>query len=100
MRIHKSVLLGEAIEALNLKEGMVVVDATLGSGGHSREILERIGKSGKLIAIDQDQEAIEDFQKLEGDNLQVSLVKDNFSNMDLIIIIFIFLRKLIRIFSF
>ena len=85
MRIHKSVLLGEAIEALELKEGAIVVDATLGSGGHSQEILKRIGEKGRLIAIDQDQKAVEDFRKLEGDNLRVSLVKDNFSNLDLIL---------------
>ena len=42
MRKHKSVLLGETIEALNLKEGMTVVDATLGAGGHSREILKKL----------------------------------------------------------
>jgi len=82
MRIHKPVLLGEVIKELNLKEGMVVVDATLGSGGHSQEILQRIGKTGKLIAIDQDQEAISDFRKSKGDDLRVSLVKDNFSNLD------------------
>ena len=84
MRIHKSVLLGEAIEALELKEGMLVVDATLGSGGHSREILKRIGEKGKLIAIDEDQEAVDDFRKSQGDDLRISLVKDNFSNLDLI----------------
>jgi len=85
MRIHKSVLLGEAIEALEIKEGNVVVDATLGSGGHSQEILQRIRKTGKLIAIDQDQEAVDDFRKSKGDDLRVSLVKDNFSNLDLIL---------------
>ncbi len=82
MRKHKSVLLGETIEALNLKEGMTVVDATLGAGGHSREILKKIGESGKLIVIDQDQEAIDDFKKSVAGDLRVSLVKDNFSNLD------------------
>lgn len=85
MRIHKAVLLGEAIENLNLEEGAVVVDATLGAGGHSREILKRIGENGKLIAIDQDRGAIEDFRKSIGDDLRVSLVKDNFSNLDSIL---------------
>ena len=52
MSIHKPVLLKEVIEGLNLQEGAVVVDATLGGGSHSRAILEKIGKQGKLIAID------------------------------------------------
>jgi len=82
MRIHKAVLLGKAIENLNLKEGSVVVDATLGAGGHSREILKRIGESGKLIVIDQDQEAIDDFKKSVAGDLRVSLVKDNFSSLE------------------
>lgn len=65
MTIHKSVLLDETIEALNLKEGMIVVDATLGGGGHSREILKKIGDDGKLIAFDWDEEAIERFTNVE-----------------------------------
>ena len=85
MRIHKSVLLGEAIEALELKAGDVVVDATLGSGGHSQEILKKIGEKGRLIAIDEDREAVEDFRKLKENDLRVNLVKDNFSNLDLIL---------------
>jgi len=81
MSIHKSVLLEESIKALNLKNGDVVVDATLGGGGHSREILKIIRKTGKLIAVDQDRNAINSFSKeikSKPDNLV--LVKDNFSN--------------------
>ena len=58
------------------------MDATLGGGGHASEILKMIGKSGKLIAIDQDSEAIANFQKQlpsEVDNVLVA--KDNFSNL-------------------
>lgn len=82
MANHKPVLLKESIKGLNLKEGSIVVDATLGGGGHSSEILNTIGKSGKLIAIDQDSEAIERFKSQfppEVDNL--FLVKDNFANL-------------------
>jgi len=82
MTIHKSVLLKETIDGLNLKEGSVVVDATLGGGGHSLEILGKIGDTGKLVAIDQDAEAIENFKKefrSKEDNLV--LAKDNFSNL-------------------
>ena len=53
MYIHKSVLLNEAIENLNIKEDGIYVDATLGGGGHSKEILKRIPK-GHLYCFDQD----------------------------------------------
>jgi 16S rRNA (cytosine1402-N4)-methyltransferase len=64
--IHKPVLLGEAIENLNLKPGMTVIDGTLGAGGHALAILEKILPGGKLIAIDWDKKAIEEFQKRKG----------------------------------
>lgn len=69
--IHKSVLLNEAIEYLNIKEDSVVVDCTLGYGGHSSEILKRI-KSGKLICFDQDKSAI------EYSNLRLSKISNNY----------------------
>lgn len=53
---HEPVLLNECLEFLNLKEGSVVVDATLGLGGHSSEILKRIGKNGFLYAFEKDEE--------------------------------------------
>jgi 16S rRNA (cytosine1402-N4)-methyltransferase len=85
MTIHKTVLLNETIEALNLKEGMVVVDATLGGGGHTLQVLEKIGKDGKLIAFDQDLDAINRFKKrIEDGNVgksgkDVVLFQNNFS---------------------
>lgn len=86
MTIHKPVLFKETIENLNLKSGDVVIDATLGGGGHSREVLKKIGKSGKLIAIDQDKKAIERFSCSNKDskNKKIGnafLVHDNFSNL-------------------
>lgn len=72
MTVHKPVLLKEAIELLNLKENSVVVDATLGGGGHSREILKRIGTKGILIAFDLDSRAIESFAKFPSSNFQFS----------------------------
>ena len=54
---HKSVLLDECIEALNIRPDGIYVDGTLGLGGHSLEIVRRLGK-GRLIAIDQDETAI------------------------------------------
>ncbi len=56
---HISVLLNECIEALAIKENGVYVDCTFGRGGHSTEILKRLGEEGRLIAIDQDPTAIE-----------------------------------------
>jgi 16S rRNA (cytosine1402-N4)-methyltransferase len=87
MTIHKPVLLKESIEGLNLKNGDMVVDATLGGGGHGLEMLKKILPDGKLIAIDQDQKAINDFRdKLESLRLKpkkenIVLVHDNFRNI-------------------
>jgi len=61
--IHKSVLPEEVIENMNLKPGMTVVDGTLGAGGHSAAILEKILPGGKLISIDWDSRAVESFKK-------------------------------------
>ena len=56
---HIPALLQACIEGLNIKPDGVYVDVTFGGGGHSREILTRLGKNGKLIAFDQDEDAIE-----------------------------------------
>jgi 16S rRNA (cytosine1402-N4)-methyltransferase len=57
--LHIPVLLEESLEYLNLRPGAVVVDATLGLGGHSAEIAKRLGPTGRLIAFDRDVEAME-----------------------------------------
>ncbi len=74
---HTSVLLHESIEALNVKPDGVYVDATFGGGGHSREILKRLGKRGKLIAFDQDEDAL----KNAPEDKRLVLVCSNFSEM-------------------
>jgi 16S rRNA (cytosine1402-N4)-methyltransferase len=56
--LHIPVLLEESLEYLNLRPGAVVVDATLGLGGHSAEIAKRLGPTGRLIAFDRDEEAM------------------------------------------
>jgi 16S rRNA (cytosine1402-N4)-methyltransferase len=58
-KLHVPVLLQEVIGNLNLKPGQTIVDATLGTGGHSQEILKMITPGGRLIAIDRDQDALE-----------------------------------------
>ncbi|MFA5926513.1 MAG: 16S rRNA (cytosine(1402)-N(4))-methyltransferase RsmH [Parcubacteria group bacterium] len=62
--VHEPVLLGEAIGNLNIKPGDTVVDGTLGAGGHSGEILKKILPNGRLISIDRDEKAIENFRKI------------------------------------
>jgi len=82
--IHKPVLLGEAIESLNLKKGSVVVDGTLGAGGHAIEILKKILPGGKLIAVDWDAEAIENFKEIISKKELIG-VSDNYANLKSII---------------
>lgn len=55
---HNPVLLKETVDGLNINPAGVYVDVTFGGGGHSREILRRLGPSGKLFAFDQDQDAL------------------------------------------
>lgn len=78
---HKSVLLKEAIEGLNIKEDGIYVDATLGRAGHSSEILKRL-KNGKLYCFDQDKEAIDySFKKLASISSNFEIIYSNFKNM-------------------
>lgn len=58
MEYHKPVLLKETVDGLNIKEDGVYVDVTFGGGGHSKEILHRLGEKGKLFAFDQDLDAL------------------------------------------
>ncbi|GAB5565595.1 MAG: 16S rRNA (cytosine(1402)-N(4))-methyltransferase RsmH [Winogradskyella sp.] len=58
MDYHNAVLLKETVDGLNIKPDGVYVDVTFGGGGHSREILSRLGVQGKLFAFDQDKDAL------------------------------------------
>lgn len=60
---HRSVLLEEAVDGLKVEPGDVVVDATLGGGGHTREMLQRVLPEGQVIAFDADQSALEHFRE-------------------------------------
>jgi len=77
--LHKPVFLEEAVDALNISSGGTYVDATFGRGGHSVEILSRLGLDGKLIAIDKDPEAIEHAKALNDKRL--SLHHGSFSEL-------------------
>ena len=59
MKYHNPVLLNESVAGLNIIENGIYVDVTFGGGGHSREILGKLGEKGRLIAFDQDQDAFE-----------------------------------------
>ncbi len=81
MEKHFSVLLKESIAALNLKEDSIIVDCTLGYGGHSSYILQRI-KKGFLFAFDQDSEAIRhSTNRLSAIGTNFTIIKSNFVNL-------------------
>jgi 16S rRNA (cytosine1402-N4)-methyltransferase len=79
---HQSVLLQEVIAMLDIQSGDIFLDGTLGSGGHSEEIVKRYGAKVKIVGLDADANAIERSRKrltaYEGD---VTLVQDNFRNL-------------------
>ena len=88
---HIPVLLTECIDALHLKEGQTYVDATLGGAGHSLEVAKRIGKSGHLIGIDQDEVArTAARQRLEAlpDDVrpEIDVVAGNFGDLDSLLV--------------
>ncbi|MCR5147775.1 MAG: 16S rRNA (cytosine(1402)-N(4))-methyltransferase RsmH [Eubacterium sp.] len=83
---HIPVLLNEVIENLKIKEDGIYFDGTLGGGGHSEQILKRLGASGRLVATDQDREAIESTRnRLSEYADKLTIVKSNFVNIDTIL---------------
>lgn len=74
MNYHNPVLLHESVDALSVKEDGVYVDVTFGGGGHSREILKRLGKTGRLFGFDQDPDA----QENVFDDDRFVLIPENF----------------------
>lgn len=80
---HISVLLGESIDGLQIKSGDIVVDGTLGGGGHTLEIIKRFGKSVKIICFDLDKDAISRSKKIiEGTGGNVIFKTTGFQNID------------------
>lgn len=78
---HKSVLLNECINGLDIKKNGIYVDGTLGGAGHSKEILGLLDGNGLLIGIDQDMNAIRASQKRLSEFSNVTFVHDNFCNI-------------------
>ena len=74
MNYHSPVLLKESIDALAIKKDGVYVDVTFGGGGHSREILSRLGENGRLFGFDQDPDALENVI----DDARFTLIPENF----------------------
>lgn len=74
MEYHNPVLLHETVDGLNIKPNGVYVDVTFGGGGHSKEILRRLGPNGKLFAFDQDEDALRN--AIQDDRF--TLINENF----------------------
>ncbi|WP_025741095.1 16S rRNA (cytosine(1402)-N(4))-methyltransferase RsmH [Aquimarina pacifica] len=74
MEYHNPVLLNETVDGLAIKKNGIYVDVTFGGGGHSREILKRLGPEGKLFAFDQDKDALSNAL----DDSRFTLINENF----------------------
>ena len=74
MDYHNPVLLAATVDGLNIKPDGIYVDVTFGGGGHSKEILKRLGENGKLFAFDQDEDALENTI----DDERFVLINENF----------------------
>lgn len=86
MEYHNPVLLKETVEGLNIQPDGVYVDVTFGGGGHSKEILKQLGSKGKLIAFDQDKDAL----KNAIDDPRFLLINENFR----------YLKRFLRFYGF
>ncbi|MBZ9688050.1 16S rRNA (cytosine(1402)-N(4))-methyltransferase RsmH [Clostridium estertheticum] len=79
---HLPVLLNECLDALDIKEDGIYVDCTLGGAGHSLEILKRLSSKGRLIGIDQDEDALRAAKENLKEYNNVTYVHNNFYNID------------------
>lgn len=85
MFYHKPIMVDDVIHYLNIKENGIYIDCTTGGGGHSYEIAKRL-KGGRLICIDQDQDALNFAKKrLEKYNSRVTFIKSNYAQYDKIL---------------
>jgi len=77
LEYHNAVLLKQSVDGLNIKSDGVYVDVTFGGGGHSKEILKRLGEKGKLFAFDQDDDALNNTI----DDNRFTLINENFRHV-------------------
>ncbi len=78
--VHRPVLLDEVVTGLELRPGSVVVDGTVGAGGHARAIAERVGPTGRVIGLDRDPEMLELAERAT-EGLPVTLVQRSYSDI-------------------
>lgn len=78
---HISVLLEESVEALDIKPDGIYVDCTAGGGGHSAEVLKKLGENGRMILFDRDPDAIETVTNRFKDDERVTIIHSNFSEI-------------------
>jgi len=84
--VHRSVLMQEVLDGLELSPSDVVIDATVNGGGHAQEITQRLSDTGVFVGIDLDSSAIEiSSARLKEASCQVELVNDSFKNIDAIL---------------
>lgn len=85
IKMHIPVLLNESLEYLDPRPGDIILDGTIGGGGHAEKILEKIGEKGKLVGLDQDEKSLE-FLKSKVQNRKswpnAILINENFRNLD------------------
>jgi len=83
---HEPVLLPEVLEDLAVRPGQVVVDGTVGGGGHTQALCERVGPSGKVIGLDRDPEALaEAARRLRGYGDRLVLIQGNFARLGIVL---------------
>lgn len=83
---HKSVLLHETVDSLNIRPDGIYVDGTLGGGGHASLVCSRLGENGRLIGIDQDADAIAAAtERLKPYSGRVTIVRNNYENIDTVL---------------
>ncbi|HEY9051066.1 MAG TPA: 16S rRNA (cytosine(1402)-N(4))-methyltransferase RsmH [Gammaproteobacteria bacterium] len=78
---HQPVLLQEVLEGLAIKPEGIYLDGTFGRGGHAAEILQRLGAKGRLLAMDQDPQAVEAARQKFGDDARFEIVHGNFEGL-------------------
>ena len=86
IKLHTPVMLGEVLDYLDLKPGKTIVDATLGTAGHSLAILERILPGGRLIGIDRDESSLAVArERLSSFGSACELIHGNFVDIDMLL---------------
>lgn len=79
--VHRSVLLAEVVEWLDLRDGVTIVDGTVGAGGHTAAIADRVGPTGRVIGLDRDPEMLE-LAARATEGRPVTLVQSSYSDLD------------------